>query len=175
MGKKVCLDTNILGWYVKGYATKGQEGNVLKAKLLIEKYIEEKVVLFIPSVVVAEVIMDIKDQDERDAIVTFLSENFEVGNFDVICSLEYANFFNKMADKSFSTYRSENGISKSAMKHDWMIAVEASVNNCDEIISNNKKDFKNFIGDYIPIYDLDDATSNLTTMESLFDEVEDEE
>lgn len=174
MGKKVCVDSNVLGWFIKGYASNGQEGYILKARLLFKKYFEEQVIIFVPSIVVAEVIKDVSDPNKRDEILTFISENFEVGSFDIICSAEYATLFNEMSEKSFSTYRDENNVPKWKMKEDWMIAVEAKINNCSEIITHNKKDFKNFIGDYIPVYDLDDATSNLTTMESLFDEVVDE-
>lgn len=174
MGKKVCVDSNVLGWYVKGYATSGQEVYILKARLLFKKYQDDNVIIFIPSIVVAEVINDVSDPAKRDEILTFISENFEVGSFDIICSAEYATLFNEMSEKSFSTYRDENNVPKWKMKEDWMIAVEAKINNCSEIITHNKKDFKAFIGDYLPIFDLDEATSNFTTMESLFGE-EDEE
>lgn len=46
---RVCIDTDILGWAIKGYTTDGEDEKIEKAKYLIEYFNQEKITIYIPS------------------------------------------------------------------------------------------------------------------------------
>lgn len=154
---RVCIDTDILGWAVKGYVTDGDDGKVQQARDLIEYFREENITVIIPSIVVAEMLCDVIDEDEREVISDYVSANFFVAQFDILSAREFGKMnAEKIAEKeALRIYREQNNVLKCKMKNDWNICAIALSNQCDTIFTNNVEDFKKFAGDFINIESLD--------------------
>lgn len=95
-----------------------------------------------------------------------------MGSFDIVCAIEYAKLFKSLEKNALDVYRNAENIPKWKMKQDWMIAVEAKISGCSQLLNNNKSYFQNFVGEFIEILDLDDAVKEITKMESLFENEE---
>ena len=62
--KKVCVDTNILIWYIKKECTKGQEDMLEKAEYLFDYFERSEILIVIPSLVVAELLGNVEDEEK---------------------------------------------------------------------------------------------------------------
>lgn len=156
--KKVCIDTDILGWFVKKEASDIQKANIEKSEFLFKWFEEKKINVVIPSIVVAETLSNVLEEFKREEICDYINDNFEVLQFDIISARIFAEIQIGKAKKreALSEYRAKNEVPKCKMKNDWNIASIALSNNCDAIFSNNKKDFVKFLEkDIIPIFDLE--------------------
>lgn len=153
--KKVCLDTNILVWYIKRQATTGQEGFIPKADYLFEYFERKNIIVVIPSLVLAELLGNVEDEDKRDEYFDYMSSNFDIAQYDIVSSRYYADLRAKLTKTNAKEYAKKNNIPKCMMTNDYNISAVALSSGCDAIFSHNLKDFEKFIDHQIPIYTLD--------------------
>lgn len=157
--KKICVDTDIFGWFVKKTSNEGQEDNITKAEWLFNWFFEEKIKVVIPSLVVAEILSGVHDEDKREEISDFICDNFEILQFDIISARIFSDIqiekYRGNGKERLQQYRNQNSVPSCAMKNDWSIASCAISNNCQAIFTNNSRDYKKFVGeDRLQIYDL---------------------
>ncbi len=153
--KKVCVDTNMLVWYVKRTATDGQEENVEKADILFQYFIDKKIKVVVPSLVVGELMCNVPDDEEREKIFDFIQESFEIIQHDVLSAREFSRLRITLDRKAAKIFAKEAEIPNCRMLNDHNICAVAMSNNCDAIFSHNLKDFDKFNNGEIPIYTLD--------------------
>lgn len=153
--KKVCLDTNILVWYIKRQATDGQEGFISKADYLFEYFERNNITLVIPSIVLAELLGSVDDEDKRNEYFDYMNSNFDIAQYDIVSSRWYADLRVKLSKTNAKEYAHKNNIPKCMMTNDYNICAVALSSGCDAIFSHNLKDFEKFIDHQIPIYTLD--------------------
>lgn len=154
--RKVCVDSNFLVWAIKERASAGQEYLIPIAKKVVEYLDQNKIEIVVPSLVVAELLSDIEDDDTRDLLADVISNNFRVIQYDVLCAKEFASLRVKMDKGVMKEHRVSNNIHQSRLKADYNICASAIATNCDAIITNNKKDFLKYSDGKIPIYTLED-------------------
>ncbi|WP_297334503.1 PIN domain-containing protein, partial [Flavobacterium sp.] len=155
--KKVCVDTNFLVWAVKQKATVGQEYLISIAKKIVDFFEENGVTIVVPSLVLGELLSDIEAEDERSLLTNFISENFIVVQYDILCAIEFARLRVNMDKNILKEHRVQNSITQTRMKTDYNICASAIAKNCDAIITNNKKDFIKYSAGHINIYTLEDV------------------
>jgi predicted nucleic acid-binding protein len=153
--KKVCVDTNMLVWYIKGQCTKGQEDYLHKARFLFEYFEKNNILIVIPSLAVAELLGSVTDDDKREEYFDFMSSNFEIAQHDISSARKYAELRIKLTEKNAISYAKSNGIPKCQITNDYNICSVAISSGCDAIFSHNLKDFESFADHQIPIYTLD--------------------
>lgn len=153
--RKACIDTNILGWFVKGYTSDDDEVKLEKSRFLFEWLEEQQVNVVIPSLVVGEMMSDVEDEGERERISDFVSANFEVLQHDIMSARQFAGMRIELDKKNVKQYRHQNNVPKCRMINDYNICSVALSNNCDVIFTNNTKDFEVFLNDKIPVFSLD--------------------
>lgn len=152
--KKVCVDTNMLVWYVKRSFTKGQEDFLEKADYLFEYFEKNNIQVVIPSIAVAELLGSVEDEEERGEYFDFMSNNFEIIQHDILSAKVYAELRVKLSKSNAKSYASSQNIPKCMMTNDYNICSMAISSGCDAIFSHNLKHFEKFADHKIPIYDL---------------------
>ena len=154
--KKVCVDSNFLVWAIKERATLGQEHLIPLAKKIVDYFDLHKIEIIVPSLVVAELLSDIENDEVRDTLADVISNNFNIIHYDVLCAKEFASLRVKMDKDLIKEHRVENSITQSRLKNDYNICASAIAKKCDAIITNNKKDFVKYSAGKIPIYTIED-------------------
>lgn len=153
--KKVCVDTNMLIWYIKRQCTKGQEDYLDKADYLFNYLEKNDIQIVIPSVVVAELLGNVEDEDEREKYFDYISENFEIAQHDVVSARRFVGLKVKLLKTNAEQYRKQNNIPKCQITNDQNICCVALSSGCDTIFSHNLKDFEKFANHEINILTLD--------------------
>ena len=131
----LCIDSQILIWGIKKQCTEGQENMIQRAEYFFKWADEEKHHLLIPTVVIAEILSP-EPREKHSEIMSLISENFIIGNFDTLCAIRYANILNsRFMDLKKFAY--DNGIRREKMKTDFMIVSTALAYNANIIYSND--------------------------------------
>lgn len=152
--KKVCVDTNMLIWYIKRQCTQGQEDCLVKAEYLFNYFQDKNIEVVIPSLVVAELLGNVEDEDEREGYFDYMSENFQIAQHDVLSARKFAELRLKLTKANEANYAKGN-TPKCQITNDYNICSVALSSGCDAIFSHNLKDFEKFVEHQIPIYTLD--------------------
>lgn len=155
--KKVCVDTNMLIWYIKRQCTPGQEDCLDKADYLFNYLERNKITVVVPSVVVAELLGNVVDEDEREEYFDYIAENFEIAQHDVLSARKYAELRVKLSTVNAKQYLSQNNIPKCQITNDYNICSVAISSGCDTIFSHNIKHFEKFADHQIKILTLHDV------------------
>lgn len=168
--RKICVDTDILWWYILGETKNINNDEFSNAKYLFNWFENEGKMVVIPSIVVGELLSSVDDIDKREEISDFINDNFEVLQYDIISARTFADIqVEKNKEKNIlESYRKNNNVLKCKMKNDWNIASCAISNNCDAIFSNNSKDYNTFVGNKIPVF-------NLSYVEKIKDDIAEKE
>tara|TARA_R110002020_G_scaffold259768_3_gene473891 strand:+ start:42512 stop:43093 length:582 start_codon:yes stop_codon:yes gene_type:complete len=153
--KKVCVDTNILIWYIKRQCTAGQEENLDKAAYLFKHFEENNIIVVIPSLVIAELLGNVEDEDEREEYFDYINSNFDVAQHDIVSARKYIELRLKLSKTNAKSYAKSNGVPKCQMTNDYNICSVALSSECDAVFSHNLKDFEKFADHQIPILTLD--------------------
>lgn len=133
MNKKniVCFDTHIVIWGVKKTANPEQEDCIPKAVHLIEKCEKDGIEIIIPSVVVAELLC-ILDDDEKNKLLGTLEKHFLIIPFDLHAALHYSQIWRR-----HHGLRAELGVTREQMKADFMIVSTAVARGASCIYSHD--------------------------------------
>ena len=153
--KKVCVDTNILIWYIKKECTKGQEDMLEKAEYLFDYFERSEILIVIPSLVVAELLGNVEDEEKREEFFDYITANFEIAQHDIVSARKYIKLRLELSKKNAKSYASSNGIPKCQMINDYNICSVAISSGCDAIFSHNLQDFEKFANHEIDIFTLD--------------------
>lgn len=86
---RVCLDTHVVIWGIKGEAPEGRQNMVARAKSFIMHLDEEGADVIIPAVVVAECLAKVPP-DRIAPAVEVLTSSFRIVPFDLIAAEKYA-------------------------------------------------------------------------------------
>ena len=128
--KVVCLDTHVLIWGIKEEAEPGQEEMILRAKALLAKLDEEKVPVVIPSVVLAELLMNIP-KSEHELIIKKIEKRFIISSFDARTSSCFADLWYRKKE----IRKEEPKCTRDHLKADLMIVASAITAGSDHIYS----------------------------------------
>jgi predicted nucleic acid-binding protein len=153
--KRICVDTNILGWFYKGTGNPDDEDNVERAQYLFQWFSESNMEVVIPSIVLAEMLCDISDSDEREEATSYLSSEYEVIQFDTLCALEYSRLRIIYEEKNREQFSHPENTPKCKILNDYLICAAAISDKCDVIFTNNVRDFSKFANSEIPILSLE--------------------
>lgn len=89
----VCLDNNILSWFLRTCRDK-DENKMDRAQALVDTLHKNKAIVAIPSIVLAEAICIIPDSDIQRAMDCIRS-NFPVFQFNELAAFHYRTIFQK--------------------------------------------------------------------------------
>ncbi|MCF6133443.1 type II toxin-antitoxin system VapC family toxin [Flavobacterium wongokense] len=153
--KRVCVDTNMLIWYIKRQCTEGQEDCLVKAEWLFNYFERKKIDVVIPSIVVAELLAHVEDEEEREGYFDFINDNFEVAQHDIRSARKYVKLMQQLIANNAGDYAKDKGVKKFQLTNDYNICSVALSSDCDAIFSHNLKDFEQFANHQIPIFTLD--------------------
>jgi predicted nucleic acid-binding protein len=153
--KKVCVDTNMLIWYIKKQCTQGQEDCLEKAEYLFDYLSSKGITTVIPSIVLAELLGTVDDDDLRETYFDFISANFEIVQFDILSSRKFIELKVKQQRNNADIYAKGGSKAKCEITNDQNICASAIASGCDTIFSHNLKDFEKFAGGQIQILTLD--------------------
>lgn len=128
----VCLDTHILIWGLKHEAEPGQEEMIARARALLESFDKDNTQVMIPSVVLAELLINIPSEQHL-GFISELERKFMIIPFDSGASLKYADLWNtkKQIRNEDSTFTREH------FKTDLMIVASAISRESDCIYSGD--------------------------------------
>lgn len=152
MSKVVCIDSTILIWGVKKYASPGQENKIPQAVRFIEQLDESDTKILIPTPIITELLSHKATESERDAVIVLLNtKNIIIKPFDIACALKCGELLQKtFTDKELRDYAIEEKIVKAKIKYDSMIAATAIVNKCDCIYAEDG-DIERYAGGQIRV------------------------
>ncbi len=121
----VCLDTQILLWAIKEESSDPKNTNMIRwAKLFLRELDKwDDVRVMIPSVVVAELMIDV-DMDKYETAIEILKNHIMIAPFDLSASLIYSRIWNQKSDIIKSLIDSRE-MSKSHIKYNCQIISSA--------------------------------------------------
>lgn len=131
----LCIDSQIFIWGIKKQCTEGQENMIQRAEYFFKWADEEKHHLLIPTVVIAEILAP-EPKETHAELMSIISDNFIIGNFDTLCAIRYANLLNNRFE-DLKEFAKDNGIRREKMKTDHMIVSTALAYNANIIYSND--------------------------------------
>mgnify|MGYP003112831924 CR=1 FL=1 len=154
MGKSkiVCLDNNITAFALRNDAHPDDEELVNQSRRLITYLDEQNKLILLPPPVITECLTPVPPQ-ERANVLTSINR-FMIGEFDNMAAVKCAEMMHAITpdEKSF---REENGITKSQLKFDYMIAAIA-ITNSAECIYSFDNGLKTFCDGHIPVKPIPD-------------------
>ena len=153
--KRVCVDTNMLIWYIKRQCSEGQEDFLDKAEWLFKYFERKKIDVVIPSLVVAELLAHVENDEEREGYFDYINTHFEIAQHDIKSARKYVQLMQQLIANNANDYAKDKGVKRFQLTNDYNICSVALSSDCDAIFSHNLKDFEQFANHQIPIYTLD--------------------
>ncbi|WP_420154847.1 type II toxin-antitoxin system VapC family toxin [Siphonobacter sp.] len=136
MSKLICIDTNITVWGIKEEAVEGQLDMIPRAKKLISDIIQSGYLLCIPSFVLAESLVKVKDEQHRLELYDLICRNARVAEFGTAAALRFATLF-----EDYCIARQAGEVTdppqRNHIKVDFMIASVAIVQKAECIYTND--------------------------------------
>ncbi|WP_428235197.1 hypothetical protein [Gracilimonas sp.] len=130
----VCLDNNITAFALRNDAHPDDQQKVEKARGLLRYLDEGKKIILLPTPVITECLTPVPIQER--AQVQKAIDNFMIGTFDHRAAVKCAEMMHAITPAE-KEYREEQGITKSQLKFDYMIAAIAIVNEAECIYSED--------------------------------------
>lgn len=161
--KTVCVDTHILIWAIKEQASPGQEDLVPKAKRFLRYLESEKLIVLIPSIVVAELLMRVPP-DLHPMVTNLLDKSFVIPSFDLQASTHFARIWQDRQNEGVIEELQLNYQAKrEELKADCMIVAIAIANGAECIYSHDNK-LKIFAEAHIQVIEI----PNIPEQQTLF-------
>jgi predicted nucleic acid-binding protein len=145
----ICLDTNILIWGIKKVAPPGQEDMIYRAQDLIQKLDKSSSQVIVPSLVLAELLMPVKEEDHGKFFAD-ISKQFIIVPFDTQAALHYATLWKSWREKNSEQQLGDNRPTRAKMKTDFMI-VATAVSRKAECIYSADSDIEKFAKGHIAV------------------------
>lgn len=138
-GRKVALDTNVLGWALRDRLTESDRPKKVRAERLFNRLREEKATIVLPTVVLFELLCvysdSEKDTNDKIQFLDKLSKHCQIAHLDELAALKAASYFNATSSGTCGYDASER--EKSKRKADVMILGQAACNGVSELITND--------------------------------------
>lgn len=138
-GRKVALDTCVLGWALRDKYTESDKAKKIRAERFFARLKEEKATIVVPSVVLFELLCVYSDSEEdTEAKIQFLdklSKHCQIADLDIIAASHAASYFNATNNGDCGYNKSER--EKSKRKADTMILGQAACNEVSDLITND--------------------------------------
>lgn len=151
----VCLDTHILIWGIKEEAEPGQEDMIPKAKSFLKWLEDNKAKVFVPAVVVAELLMRVPPE-EHGRMLDFFRRNFITPPFDTVAASCFAKIWQKKASNDIiKKLKKDLSITREKMKIDFQIVAIAVTRRASCIYSYDPGMLK-FAEGFIPVEKIPD-------------------
>ena len=96
MAQFVCLDTNVLSWFLRTNRDK-DEDKMERAQTLIETLHREQATVALPSIVLAEALCIVPNNGFQ-AVLDSVKTNFPIFQFDELAAYYYRSIFQKTRD-----------------------------------------------------------------------------
>ena len=155
----ICLDTPVLIWGVRGFASRTQEHEIVKAERYIKWLtIKEKKVL-LPSIVLSEYLVGANATELHNG--TIFEKGFQIAPFDVPAAKIAADLSRDI--DMIMTIAKEHNVHRQCIKSDVMIAAIAIHRKAEKIITSDKdfQVFKKIVGDKIAISKIPEIPANI--------------
>lgn len=149
----VCLDTHVLIWGVRGFASPGQEEMPSRARAFLEKLSRDREQVIIPAPVVAEYLIGVSPAYQQSSLEK-MGKSFVIAPFDAAAAGEAARIRTALGIGGGPTVSGPNGnCNRTALKFDLLIVAVALSRKCDVIYSSDG-DFKKLFSDFIPVEEI---------------------
>lgn len=150
--KVVCLDNNITAFALRDDAHPDDKSKVEKSRELVEYLDESGKIILLPTPVITECLIPVPPQ-ERTRVLQNINK-FMIGEFDNMAAVKCAEMIHAMTPAE-KTFREEQGITKTQLKFDYMIAAIAIVNEAECIYSEDEG-LRKFCNGYIEVRGIPD-------------------
>lgn len=147
------MDTMILMWGVRGFATPGQESKIRRAKHFVESF-KSKDRVIVPAPVVAEFLVRLTDA-ERAENMQVLETQFRIVPMDALAALHAGRLQAKRDHQ-------DDDLPRERFKFDTLIIGCAMASKADYIVTHNVSEFRKIADGQIEIRDLPNPDIPLT-------------
>jgi len=149
----VCLDTHILIWAIKEQASPGQEDMVSKAQRFLKQLESQKIIVLVPSIVVAEILMPVPPELHA-MVINLLDRSFVIPPFDLQASTNFAKIWqNRQHQGIVEELQRNHQAKREELKADCMIVAIAITRGSECIYSYDNK-LKLFAKGYIEVREI---------------------
>ena len=133
-----CIDTHILIWGVRGWASPAQEAMIPRTKRCIEHLAQSDERVMIPTPVVAEYLVGLPTED-HEAHLAILERNFFLPPLDVASAQLTASLLRNPGD--VKGIRDKHGVDRQSLRTDAMIIAIAIVHGASKIVTHAAKHY----------------------------------
>lgn len=158
MGQICCFDTNMISYYLipnSNDPTWPERSKVVEN--LMNELNSKKAEIFLPSLVLFELLMAYEDPGKRQELFKLLTEMFKIASFDIYSATVGADILSE------SGYQAKNpslpGETRKIYKIDSKILATAIALKADVLYTNNARDFKSLANNRIKIIGIEDLPS----------------
>lgn len=162
----ICLDTSILIWGVRGFASRTQEDEIVKAERYIKWLAIKNKQVIIPAIVLSEYLVGANATELHDR--TIFEKGFQIAPFDVPAAMIAADLARDI--DLIKTVAKDHNIDRQCIKSDIMIAAIAIHRQAEKIVTSDKyfAVFKKIVKDKITISKLPDIPENIDDVQQEF-------
>lgn len=134
----VCIDNHILIWGLKRFASPGQEFRLDQTEQCLQILKEQKAQIVVPTVVCAEFLTGLDDENSRNQYIRIIQRNFAVIPFDIGASMRFPALWSSVKKERLEELK-QQGATKQTLKADCMIVASAIQHKANMIISNDRE------------------------------------
>ncbi len=135
----ICLDTAVLIWGVRGFASRTQEHETVRAERYIRWLALKQKQVLVPTIVLSEYLVGASATELQDG--TIFEKNFQIVPFDVPAAMIAADLSRDI--DLIKTVAKEHHVDRQCLKSDIMIAATAICRQAEKIITSDR-DFRIF-------------------------------
>lgn len=149
----MCIDNHVLIWGVGEFATNGQEDMIDRTKRFLIWLENRKVDILIPSVIIAEFLMNIP-HEAHPAIIKVLEKSFITAPFDTQAAAMYARIWREKKGENVVKQLQQSGRIREAIKVDCMMVAIAVVRGANLIYSNDTIGVAKIANGYVDVSEI---------------------
>jgi predicted nucleic acid-binding protein len=154
----VCLDTAVLIWGVRGFASRNQEHESVRAERYIKWLTLKQAKVLVPSIVLSEYLVGANATELHDG--TIFEKGFQIAPFDVPAAKIAADLSRDI--DLIKTVAREHQVQRQCIKSDIMIAAVAIHRQAEKIITTDSgfRVFERIVADKIAISKIPEIPEN---------------
>lgn len=156
----VCLDTPIVIWAVRGWATAGQEDMVRRAQHYLNGLVEAKARVLVPAPVICEYMSAVAPPDHETVLAT-LDKHFFLAPLDArAAALAGEMMYN--GDSTYKEHRKSSGKGRNEVRTDVLIIATAIAHKAEKVVTNDLRHFRKLAGARIRVEQLPEVSFQRT-------------
>lgn len=167
----IAFDSNICIWCIKEECTPGQEVEMQAAIKLRKLLTKAGYDILIPIPVVSELLSNIPDVTQRQALFNEIKRTFQIAEFDAKASLLLAEILNYHFITSNKQYKTL-GITKTALKYDALIVATSKAHGAECLFAYDP-DCKKIAVHFLPVKDLNERPDSISQNIGVFEDLPD--